>query len=800
MFNDLRYAFRQLIKSPGFAAVTILTLALGIGACTAIFSVVNAVLLRPLDYPDPARLVIIRETQLPQFPEFSVSPPNYLDWEKQTKSYEHLAAYGGSRINLTGDGEPQQLVGVKATAHYFDVYGIKPALGRTFLPEEDAPGKNHVVVLSYSFWQRVFGGAADVVGRPVQLNGEPYTVIGVAPLGFGIASKVDAWMPMAFKPDETANDARGGHYLSVVGRLRPGVTVAQAEAELKVLAAQLATQYPDSNKGWGVLMMPLQDYSVRDVRTVLYTLLGAVGCVLLIACANIANLLLARATARHREISIRAALGASRARLVRQLLTESVLLALCGGLAGMLLARWGLDALLALAPANLPRVTDIHLDAGVLVFSLALSVITGLVFGIAPAWLAARADVNEALKQGSRGSTEGGARGRLRSALVVIEVTFALMLLGGAGLLARSFMQLAHVDPGFTPENATVLRLSLPQKKYTLPEQQTAFADALLERVKTLPGVQAAGLTHSMPLVSDYVLGFNIEGRPAIAPSDLPNTNYYAVTPEYFRAMGIRLVRGRVFTARDDAKAPRVAIINETLARQQFPNEDPLGKRINITNGPDTWREIVGIVGDIKQYGVDKATSNQAYEPFAQVPFSSLNVVIRTSGPPAALLGAIRPTVYAVDKDQPIGTIRPLEEIMADSIARQRFAMTLLTVFSLVALVIAAVGIYGVMAYSVVQRTGEFGIRMALGAQQRDVLRLVLVQGGKLVGLGLIIGLAATLATSRAMGSMLFNTSAQDPLTLGTITLLLGAVALVACLLPASRATKVNPMEALRTE
>lgn len=799
MLNDLRYAFRQLKKSPGFAAVTILTLALGIGACTAIFSVVNVVLLRPLDYPDPERLVGIEETQLPQFPEFSVSPPNFLDWERQTKSFEHLAAYSGAGVNLTGEGEPQRLVGVKATAHYFDVYGVKPVLGRTLLPEEDTPGKNHVVVLSYGFWQRLLGGASDVVGHQLQLNGEPYTVVGVAPQGFGQRTKVDAWMPMAFAPDETANDARGAHYLNVAGRLRPGVTVAQAEAELKVLAAQLAQQYPDSNKGWGIFMLPLQDFALRDVRPVLYTLLGAVGCVLLTACANIANLLLARATARHREISIRAALGASRARLVRQLLTESVLLAVCGGLAGMLLARWGLDALLTLAPANLPRLTDIHLDAGVLVFSLALSVITGLVFGIAPAWLAARADVNEALKQSSRGSTESGS-GRLRSALVVIEVTFALMLLGGAGLLARSFMQLAHVDPGFVPENATVLRLSLPQKKYALPEQQTVFASALLERVKTLPGVQAAGLTQSMPLVGDYVLGFNIEGRPAIAPSDLPSTNYYAVTPEYFRAMGIRLVRGRVFTARDNAKAPPVAIINETLARQYFPNEDPIGKRINITNGPAAWREIVGIVGDIKQYGVDQTTTSQSYEPFAQKPFGSLNVVIRTSGPPAALLGALRPTVYAVDKDQPVGTIRPLEEIVADSIARQRFAMTLLSVFSAVALVIAAVGIYGVMAYSVVQRTGEFGIRMALGAQQRDVLRLVLTQGGKLIGLGLIIGIAATLAVSRAMGSMLFNTSAQDPLTLASITLLLGAVALVACFLPARRATQVNPIEALRTD
>jgi putative ABC transport system permease protein len=800
MLNDFRYALRQLVKGPSFTIVAISTLALGIGACTAIFSVVDTVLLRSLEFPNPDRIVVIRETQLPKFPEFSVSPPNYLDWAKQAKSFDHLAAYGGAALNLTGEGEPQRLIGVKTTAHYFDVYGVKPVLGRMLLPAEDAQGKNQVVVLSYGFWQRVFGGARDVVGRAIQLNGEPYNVVGVAPAGFGLASKVDLWTPMAFKPEETANDARGGHYINVVGRLKPGVTVAQARAELEVVATQLAQQYPDSNKGWGILMMPMQDYSVRDVKPVLYTLLGAVGCVLLIACANIANLLLARATARHREISIRAALGAGRGRLIRQLLTESVVLAVCGGVAGIVLARWGLDALLALAPSTLPRISEIRLDKGVLIFSLALSVLTGLVFGIAPAWLAARTDVNEALKQGTRGSTEGGTRGRLRSALVVIEVVFALMLLGGAGLLARSFMQLANVDPGFDPDNATLLRLSLPQKKYALPEQQRAFADTLLERVKVLPGVQAAGVTHSMPIVSDYVLGFNIEGRPAIAPSDLPSTNYYTVTPDYFKAMGIRLIRGRVFTPQDDAKAPRVAIINETMARQHFPNEDPIGKRINITNGPDTWREIVGIVGDIKQYGVDKATSAQSYEPFAQVPFTSVNLVVRTNGSPAALLGALRPTVYAIDKDQPIGIIRPLEEIMADSIARQRFAMTLLSVFSAVALVIAAVGIYGVMAYNVVQRTGEFGIRMALGAQQSDVMRLVLAQGGKLIGLGLLIGLAATLAASRAMGSMLFNTSAYDPLTLATITVLLAAVALVACFFPANRATKVNPIEALRSE
>lgn len=800
MLQDFRYALRQLTKSWSFTIVAIITLALGIGACTAIFSVVNVVLLRPLDYSNPGRIVVIRETQLPQFPEFSVSPPNYIDWEKQTKSYEYLAAYSGAGLNLTGEGEPQRLIGVKVTAHYFDVYGVKPVVGRMLLPEEDAQGKNHVVVLSHGFWQRVFGGARDVVGRPIQLNGEPYQVVGVAPQGFGLASKVDLWTPMAFKPDETANDARGGHYINVAGRLKPGVTAAQAKAELDVIATQLAKQYPDSNKGWGIFLMPMQDYTVRDVKPVLYTLLGAVACVLLIACANLANLLLARATARHREISIRAALGAGRGRLVRQLLTESVVLAVCGGVAGVILARWGLDSLLALAPTSLPRISEIRLDPTVLFFALALSVGTGLLFGIAPAWLAARADVNEALKQGTRGSTEGGARGRLRSALVVIEVTFALVLLGGAGLLARSFMQLANVDPGFIPENATLMRLSLPQKKYAEKEQQTAFANSLLERMKNLPGVQAAGITHSMPLVSDYVLGFNIEGRPAIAPSDLPSTNYYAVTPDYFRAMGIRLVRGRVFTPQDDAKAPRVAIINETMARQSFPNEDPIGKRINITNGPDAWREIVGIVGDIKQYGVDKATSAQSYEPFAQVPFTSINLVVRTNGSPAVMLGSMRPIVYALDKDQPVGIIRPLEEIMSESIARQRFAMLLLTVFSGVALVIAAVGIYGVMAYNVVQRTGEFGIRMALGAQQGDVLRLVLTQGGKLIGLGLGVGLLATLAASYAMRSILFNTSAYDPLTLGTITVLLAAVALVACFFPANRATKVNPIEALRAE
>ncbi|HXA09614.1 MAG TPA: ABC transporter permease [Chthoniobacterales bacterium] len=796
--NDFRYAVRQLIKNPGFATVAILTLALGIGACAAIFSVVNGVLLRPLDYPQPDRIVVMRETNLPQFPIFSVSPPNYLDWQKQTKSYSAIAAYSGDQINLTGEGEPQRLVGVKATADYFKVYGVQPVLGRTFLPDEDAVGKNHVAVLSNPFWQRVFGGEKNVIGRAVQLNGEAYTVIGVAPPDFGQQSKVDVWTPMAFSAEERDNKYRGAHYLGVVGRLKPGVTVVQAKAELEVLAKQLARQYPDSNKGWGVFMMSMLDYSVRDVRVVLYTLVGAVGCVLLIACANIANLLLARATARHRELSIRAALGANRFRLVRQLLTESVLLALCGGAAGLLVANWGLAALLALAPEDLPRASGIQLNATVLIFSFLLSIVTGVVFGVAPAWLAAHTDMNESLKQGSRGSTD--ARGRLRGALVVIEVAFALVLLGGAGLLARSFMRLTHVDPGFNPNNATVLRLALPEKKYEKNEQQVAFADALLEKLHVLPGVQEVGLTHTLPLLGDWVLTFEIAGRPKLAPSDLPNTNYYAVTPGYFHAMGIPLIRGRLFTPQDNAKAPRVAIINETMAKQFFPNEDPIGKQINVQNGPDTFRQIVAIVGDIKQYGVDKETTAQTYEPFAQHPFNTLNVVLRSTGSPAALIGALRPAVYSIDKDQPVGTIRPLTEILSETIAKQRFAMTLVAVFSIVALIIASVGIYGVMSYNVVQRRSEIGIRMALGAQTRDVLSLILGSGGKLVGIGLLVGLVATFLATRAMGSILFQTNAYDPLTLGAITLLLAAVALVACLLPAHRATRVNPTEALRAE
>ncbi len=797
--HDIRFALRQLTKSPAFTAIAIITLALGIGACTAIFSVVNGVLLRPLNYAEPDRLVLLRENQLPQYPEFSVSPPNFLDWQKLAKSFTALAAYRGQNYNLTGAREPLRLAGSRVTASYFSVYGVAPQFGRDFLPEEDSPGRNKVVILSHGLWQRQFGGAADAIGRTVQLNGEPHTVIGVMPADFQRSSNTELWAPMAFSDDEKAPDNRGAHYINVAGRLRPGVTLQQARSEMDVLARQLATQYPDSNKGWGVNVFLLPDYLVRDVRVVLWTLLGAVGCVLLIACANVANLLLARANGRMREISIRAALGAGRGRIVRQLLTESVVLSLLGGALGVLIAKWGLDMLLAFAPANLPRAKELGLDGGALGFTFALSVQTGLVFGVAPAWLATGHNLNETLKEGTRGSTESGRRW-FRQGLVVAEVALSLLLLTGAGLLVRSFLRLSAINPGFEPANATAVALSLPERKYDKPEKQQQFAAQLIENLRTLPGVQAVGLTHTLPLVGDWVLGFVIAGRPPIAPSDQPSTNYYAVSPGYFQAMGIRLVRGRLFTERDTDKAPHVAIINETLAREHFPNENPLGKRINITNGPDDFREIVGIVSDVKQYGVDKETTAQSYEPFSQKPYNNLTVIIRTAGDARALHNSIRAQVFAVDKDQPVSSIRPLEVILADTMSRQRFAMLLLTVFSMVALVIAAVGIYGVMAYSVSQRTNEIGIRMALGATTRDVLRLILRQGLGVIGAGLAAGLLAALFAARLVESLLYRTSAHDPLILGGIALTLGAVAFVACLIPATRATRIDPLEALRNE
>jgi len=800
LLKDVRYGVRMLTRNPAFTVVALLALALGIGANAAIFSVVNAVLLRPLPYTEPDRLMMIRETKLPQFPEFSVSPGNFLDWQKQNSVFEQLVAIQGSAFNLIDVGEPERLRGQRVTDGFLEMLGAQPALGRGFMSEEDQPGHNFVVILSHGLWQRRFGGAADVLNRSITLDGQSYTIIGVMPATFRFGGgDTELWTPAAF----TAQQAQqhGSHYLQAIGRLKPGVTVEQARTEMSAIADRLAEQYPDANAGWNVKITPLLEYAVRSIKLALLVLLGAVVFVLLIACANVANLLLARAASRQKEIAVRTALGASRWRIVRQLLTESVLLALVGGVLGLLLAIWGKGLLLSLAPEDLPRVRDASLDGWVLAFTAGITLLTGLIFGLVPALQASRPNLNETLKDAGRGSTEGGRRHFIRSVLVVFEVATALVLLVGAGLMIKSFLRLQNVDPGFNPNNALMVKLSLPQKKYSTPDQRAAFYKQLLEKVAMLPGVQAAGAACVVPLSGDdFVLGFDIQGRPPDAPGTEPSTNYYAVTPDYFTAMGIPLRRGRLFTEQDTKDAPRVAIISEAMAKQFFPDEDPIGKRIHVTNGPVVYREIVGIVGNVKQYGLDEKTPVETYEPFAQQPVSFMSLVVRTTGDPTALSGAIRGEVLSLDKEQPVSSIRTLDQLISTSIAQQRFAMLLLGVFAVVAMVLAAVGIYGVMSYSVTQRTHEIGIRMALGASSTNVLRLVVGHGMRLTLIGIGLGLILAFLLTRLMATLLFDVSATDLTTFAVFSVSLTAIALVACLVPARRALKVDPMVALRYE
>ena len=798
-WQDLRYGARMLWKKPGFTVVAFVTLALGVGANTAIFSVVNAVLLRPLPFADPDRLVVIRETKLPQFPEFSVSPGNFLDWQRQTTVFEQIAALSGVSYNLIGSGEPERLRGSRVTANLFSTLGVKPALGRDFKPEEDQEGRNNVVIISYGLWARRFGADPNIIGQALTLSGRSYTVIGVMPQTFRLLDRAtDVWAPMAFTAQEREN--HGDHYIFAFGRLKPQVTQEQATAEMRTIAQRLEQQYPDSNAGWGVKLVPLLQYMVGDMRPALLVLLGAVALVLLIACANVANLLLARAAARQKEIAIRTAMGAGRWRIMRQLLTESVLLALIGGSLGLLLAVWGLDLLLALAPENLPRVKDVSIDARALGFTFGITLLTGVLFGFVPALQASRPNLNETLKEGGRGMTGDARRQRVRHALVAGEIAVALLLLIGAGLLLKSFWRLQEVEPGFNPKNALAVNLELPRMKYPEDQQCAAFYSQLIERVSSLPGVQAVGASSVLPFADDYVVGFVIQGRPPVAPGEMRSANYYAVSPDYFKAMGIPLIRGRFFTERDNQDAPRVMIINETMARRYFPDEDPIGKRILITQGPETFREIVGIVGDVKQYGLDTETTAQTYEPYLQQPFSFMTLVVRATTDATSLGAAVRSQVLAVDKDQPVSSIETLEKLVSDSVARQRFSMTLLGVFAGVALVLAAVGIYGVMAYAVTQRTHEIGIRMALGAQDVDVLRLVIGQGMILALIGVACGLIGAFALTRLMSSLLFGVRATDPFVFAGVALLLAGVALVACYIPARRAARVDPNVALRYE
>jgi putative ABC transport system permease protein len=803
IWQDLRYGARMLLKNPGFTAVAVITLALGIGANAAIFSVVNATLLRPLPFDDPDRLIMIRETKLPQFPEFSVSPGNFLDWKKQNTVFERLVAMQDASFNLIGVSDPERLRGMRVTDGFFAMLGARPQMGRDFLPEEDQPGRANVVILSHGLWQRRFGADPNIVNRAITFSGGSYTVVGVMPARFRFGDgAAEFWTPMAFTTEQAQQ--HGSHYVSAIGRLKSGVALAQARSEMSMIADRLAKQYPDNNTGWNVKLTPLLEYTVSSVKPALLVLLGAVAFVLLIACVNVANLLLARSAAREKEIAIRVSLGAGRWRIARQLLTESAVLALAGGTVGLTLAKWGKDLLLALAPEDLPRLSDVALDGRALAFTAALSLLTGLGFGLFPALQASNIrgpNLNETLKDAGRGSTDDGRRRLIRGALVVLEVALALVLLVGAGLLIKSFLRLRSVDPGFNPAGALTAQIPLSQRKYPEDSQRVAFYTQLIEKVAALPGVQAAGAAMVTPLSgNDFVLGFMIEGRPPYPAGGEPNTNYYSVTPGYFKAMGIPLLRGRLFTERDTKDATRVVIINETMAKRFFPGEDPIGKRLHVTMGPLLYREIVGIVGDVKHYSLDQETKAQTYEPYAQQPFSGMTLVARTSGDPAGLSAAIRGEVLKIDKELPVSNVRTLEQYLSTSIAQQRFSVLLLGIFSAVAMTLACVGIYGVLSYSVAQRRREIGVRMALGAARRDVLRLVVGHAMLLTLIGVAIGLGAAFALTRVMSTLLFGVSATDPTTFGLIALLLVAVALLAALVPARRATKVDPMVALRCE
>jgi putative ABC transport system permease protein len=798
LWQDLRYGVRMLLKSPNYTLIAVITLSLGIGANTAIFSVVNAVLLRPLPYKDADRLMMILETKPPQFPESTVSPANFLDWKKQNTVFERLVAYSGATFNMIGAGDPERLRGLSVSEGFMAIFGAQPQLGRVFLPEEDQPGRNNVVILSHRLWQRRFGGDPKILSQVITLDGQNYTVIGVMPATFSFGG--DLWTPMAFTAQQAQN--RGGRSLTAMGQLKPGVALDQARAEMSAIAGRLASQYPRVNTGWNVKIIPLPEITVRNVKDTLLVLLVAVAFVLLIACVNVANLLLARAAGRRKEIGIRAALGARRARIVRQLLTENALLAFLGGAVGLLLAKLGMDLLLKLAPQNFPRMGGVSLDGRALAFTAAITLLTGVIFGLVPALQASRPNLNETLKDG-RNSIEGGRRHLTRGALVVLEVASSLVSLVGAGLMIKSFWRLQNVDPGFNPDNALTVSVSLPRRKYPEENQQAAFFQQLVEKAGTLPGVQAAGATSLLPLGgSEYNLSFGIQGRPTLPPGEGQSVNFYSVSAGYFKAMGIRLLRGRLFTERDSRDSQRVAIINETMAKKIFPDDDPIGKRITVDPGNKNldWFEIVGIVGDVKHAGIDRGTTLQTYEPYTQRTFSYMTLVVRAEGDPASLTAAIRSEVLKLDKEQPVSDVRTLDQIYSASIAQRRFSALLLGVFAAVALALAAVGVYGVLSYAVTQRTHEIGIRMALGAARRDVLRLVIGRGMLLTLIGVAAGLGAAFALTRLMSTLLFEVSPTDPLTFSSIGLLLGAVALLACWIPSRRATKVDPLMALKHE
>jgi putative ABC transport system permease protein len=797
--RDTVYVLRRLRRSPGFTLVAAITLALGIGANTAIFSVVSGVLLEPIPLPDAEELVVINETNLPQFSSFSVAPGNFVSWQERTTTFERMAAWTTSgRFILTGDGEPESLAGARVTQGFLSTLGVSPILGRDFATGEDTDGENRLVLLSHRLWQQRFGAEPDVIGQSLILNGAPHTIVGVMDPGFGFPSdETEIWVPYGFNAEN--RQAHGSHGMGAIGRLKDGVDIERARDDLAGIARQLEAEFPNSNEGWGVLLRPLMDAIVGEVRPTLIVLWGAVGFVLLIACANVANLLLASSTVRRSEIAVRLSMGASRWTVARQLLTESGALALIGGALGLGLAVGGIDVLRAVAPDVLPRMEAIRVDVTVFVFTLVLSLATGLVFGLVPALQASGLDLNRALKHGGRGAVGAPVHQRFRNSLVVAQVTLGLVLLVGAGLTIRSLERLSRVEPGFNPDDALVVSLQLPSTSGPARE----FARRAVAELAGLPAVDAVGVSHVLSMVGDYVLGVHFENREVSRPGDVPSVNYYSVTPGYFDSMQIPLLRGRVFTETDNETAARVAVVSESFARRFYPDEDPIGQRIHVTQGDLVWREIVGVVGDVHQYGLAAEVSAQVYEPFDHLPFSFMSFVVRSPNP-EALAPAIRERIRTIDPNQPVSRIVPYTTVTRASIGGQRFLALLLGTFGALALTLAAVGIYGVMAYSVSQRTHEIGLRMALGADRSGVLRLVVLGGMRLSAFGIVLGLAVAVVLSRvlagAMAELLFETSTLDLLTFVTMPLALGAAALIACYLPARRATRVDPMVALRWE